>query len=201
MDRRWLLGGLLIAGGVGVARAVTRRPKFDEDSRVLLIGDSLAVGMRPHFQSLAAEAGIPFEARAVGGTRVDQWIDSNRLLEILRTFQPTHVLISLGTNDAYTPLVAHDVEEHARELVDIIQEAGAHPIWIGAPDLPTPIPCSVPCPGGMFDLRADTLEAIEDAAPYYFDSTDYEIPRSPDRIHPTAAGYAGWAGVVWNWLT
>lgn len=200
MDRRWLLGGLLIAGGVGVARAMTARPKLTPDSRVLLIGDSLAVGMRPHFQALAREEGVPFDARAVSGSRIDQWVESNRLLEVLDLFQPSHVLISLGTNDAYSPFEPEVVADNAEELLETIQEAGAHPIWIGAPDLPEQIPCPS-CPSGTFDLRTDSLIAIEKVAPYYFDSTEYEIPRGPDGIHPTAAGYAGWAGAIWNWLT
>jgi lysophospholipase L1-like esterase len=200
MDRRWILGGVLFAGGIGLVRVLTYRPKLKKNSRILVIGDSLAVGMTPHFELLAKETELPFSARAIGGTRVDQWVDSKKLLSLLDTFQPTHVLISLGTNDAYTPLKPENVNADTQELVAIIKEANANPIWIGAPDLPTPVNCP-PCPSGEFDLRTENLAAIKEAAPYYFDSTTLNIPKSPDGIHPTARGYAGWAGAIWNWLT
>jgi lysophospholipase L1-like esterase len=34
----------------------------------------------------------------------------------------------------------------------------------------------------------------------YFPSDQLAIPRGPDGIHPTARGYAGWAGAIWQWL-
>jgi len=193
VDRRWLLGGVLVAGGIGLARALKARPKLDENSRVLVIGDSLARGMTPHFHTLAEEAELPLLSIAQTGTRVDQWADSPELAEALIGFDPSHVFISLGTNDAYTNFSPEEVAEDVRALVEMIEETDAHVIWIGAPALP-------PSSGGM-PLHPDTLEAIREEAPNYYDSTSLDIPRGPDLLHPTAAGYAGWAGALWNWLT
>lgn len=166
----------------------------------MLIGDSLAVGLNRYFSELSEEAELPYLSGAIGGTRTDQWVESNWLERKLSEFEPTHVLISLGTNDAYTPKSAEATQEDAEELNRIIEESGSFPIWIGAPTLPRIVPCSV-CPDGDFEIRLENLQAIADAAPYFYDSTDIEIPRNPDKIHPTAAGYAGWAGDIWNWLT
>lgn len=193
MDRRWVLGGVLIAGGVGVVRVVTYRPKFTEDSKILIIGDSLANGMAPHFRGLADEEGLPLLAGAVNGTRVDQWKQSRWLLQKLQEFQPTHVLISLGTNDAYTSKTPEEVANSTDTLLDVIEAHNAHPIWIGAPALPE---SSAGAP-----LNEGILDEIRGVVPYYFDSTTLEIPRGPDALHPSAAGYAGWAGFIWNWLT
>jgi lysophospholipase L1-like esterase len=193
MDRRWLLGGLLFAGGVGAVRAITARPKLNAESSVLLIGDSMGVGMAPHFKGLAHEEGLPFETVALTGTRVDQWVNSNRLLQKLNLIRPSHVLISLGTNDAYSGKTPENIHENTKELVEIIKEFNANPIWIGAPSLPERT-------GGV-DLHVDNLLAIRSGTPYYFDSSTLTIPRGPDDLHPTAAGYAGWAGAIWNWLT
>lgn len=184
---------MLFAGGVGIVRALTYRPRLDETSRVMLIGDSFANGMAPHFQALATEEGLPFIAGAVVGTRTDQWVSSNWLTRKLVEFQPTHVLVSLGTNDAYTDFTPEEIAERAETLVDIIEAAGAHVIWIGAPPLPS-------IHGGN-PLNVASIQAIIDAAPYYYDSSDLDIPRSPDGLHPTATGYAGWSGMVWNWLS
>ena len=193
MDRRWLLGGVLLAGGYGFVRAVTYRPKLDESSRILLLGDSLAQGMLPHFRGLALSADLPYVGAGLPGTRIDQWTNSQWLRQKLSTFAPTHVLISLGTNDAFTNKSPEEVAASAASLIETVKASGAHPIWIGAPALPETY-------GGR-PFHEDILEAIRAEASYYFDSTEYVIPRGPDNLHPSAAGYAGWAGVVWNWLT
>lgn len=153
----------------------------------------MGVGMAPHLRGLALEADIPLASIAKVGTRVDNWADSQLLVESILEFEPTHVFVSLGTNDAYTVRHPSEVADDAKELVELIEEADAHVIWIGAPNLP------VISNGHAIDEAI--LVAIKDAVPNYFDSTNLDIPRSPDRLHPTAAGYAGWAGALWNWLT
>lgn len=194
VDRRWILGGLLgVGGGICLVRALTSRPRLNEDSRVLVIGDSLAKGMAPHFKALAQDDELPLVSGAIEGTRVDQWVDSSWLRQQLDEFEPTHVIISLGTNDAYTNFDPDAVGADAEELDRLIRDAGAAPVWIGAPDLPDQ--------SSGKPINTDVLDAIEDSATYYFDSTDYEIPRGNDNLHPTATGYAGWAGVIWNWLS
>lgn len=193
VDRRWLLGGVLFAGGVGLVRALTYRPKFDENSRVLVIGDSMARGMSPHLRLLAEEADLPFLAMAENGTRISQWANSPNLASALIDFDPTHVLVVLGTNDAYTQKPAEVIGNDAADLVELIEETDAHVIWIGAPELPLA--------SAGAELDEDILATIQNEAPYYFDSADLQIPRGPDDLHPTARGYAGWAGAIWNWLT
>ena len=193
MDRRWLLGGILLASGFGFIRAVTARPKLEKDSRLLLIGDSLSQGMLPHFRVFAEEAGVPYIGSGIPGTRIDQWAASNWLEKTLAEFKPTHVLVSLGTNDAYSNLSPQSVQQSAKTLIEKIQLAGAHVIWIGAPALPETY--------GKNILHEDTLQVVQGVAPYYFASQEYSIPRGPDNLHPSVQGYAGWAGAIWNWLT
>ena len=192
MDRRWILGGLLLAGGIGVAKIVTAHPKVRDDTRLLLIGDSLAQGLSPHLKELATDERIPHLGAGVSGSRVDQWIDSQWLASALDEFGPTLVLISLGTNDAYSNFSPEQVVEHVRSLLARIPE-DVEVVWVGVPGLP-----------GSYSGRSpnvDMLEGIEDEAPYYYESHELEIPRGPDALHPTARGYAGWAGDLWDWLT
>jgi lysophospholipase L1-like esterase len=170
VDRRWILGGLLLAGGIGVARIVTAHPKVRDDTRLLLIGDSAGVS----------------------GSRIDQWIDSQWLTSALEEFGPTLILISLGTNDAYSNFSPEQVVEHMRSLLARVPE-DVEVVWIGVPGLPASYSGRSP--------NLDMLEAIEGEAPYYYESHDLEIPRGPDALHPTARGYAGWAGDLWDWLT
>lgn len=189
VDRRWLLGGLLIAGGVGLVAAATRRPKLSEKSRVLLIGDSMAVGLDPHMRELAEESGIEaYASRAIVGTRIDQWAASAALDKELESFQPTLILVSLGTNDEALGEGAADRQElYLDELLEKLQATGAEVVWILPPALPFP--------------THGVTELIREKAPFYFTSDRLDIPRSPDGLHPNAAGYAGWSGAIWRWLS
>lgn len=193
MDRRWLLGGVLLAGGFGFIRALTYRPKLESDSRLLLIGDSLAQGLLQYFRGFASDAGLAYVGIGLPGTRVDQWLLSERLSQKLAEFKPTLVLVSLGTNDAYSNISPAAVKKNTEALVEKIKSSGAQVIWIGAPAMPE-----------TYDgrpLHEETLQAIKSVAPYYFPSEEYVIPRGPDSLHPSVQGYAGWAGAIWQWLT
>lgn len=187
-DRRWLFGGLLLAGSVGLAAAATRRRLLREETRLLLIGDSLAQGLLPHMRTLAGEEGISaFDGRGIVGSRIDQWSRSAWLDEALGTFQPTLVLISLGTNDEATSPGA--VEREADDLallISKVEATGAAVAWIGPPALPFP--------------RQGVSDLIRQSVRYYFPSEELEIPRAPDGLHPNVSGYAGWAGAIWSWL-
>ena len=188
MDRRWILGGLLVATGVGLAAIATRRPKIGENSRVLLFGDSMAVGLDQHMRQLAAEAGVPYTGKGIVGTRLDQWDDSAWLDQTLASFQPTLILVSLGTNDEATAPGAIDRQApHLAALLEKLDRTGAAVVWIGPPHLPFP--------------RQGVSDMIRENVPFYFESENLDIPRGPDNLHPNAAGYAGWAGAIWQWLT
>jgi lysophospholipase L1-like esterase len=192
VDRRWILGGLLVAGGVGVARLVAARPKIREDTRLLLIGDSMAEGLRPHIRALATEQGIPYVGGSVVGSTIADWLDSFWLESELEQFAPTLVVIVLGTNDAFTSYTPEQVAEHARMLLGKIP-LDAEVVWVSPPALPERYAGRSPNPA--------IVDAIDEQAPHWFESTDWVIPRGPDALHPTAHGYAGWAGVIWDYLT
>jgi lysophospholipase L1-like esterase len=189
VDRRWLLGGLLTVLGVGLVAAATRRPKLTEKSRVLLVGDSMAVGLDPHMRELAGESAVEaYAGRGITGSRIDQWARSDWLESELESFRPTIVLVSLGTNDeALGRGAAERQAPFVDELLEKLRASGAEVVWIGPPTLP-------------FEEHG-VSELIESRVPFYFRSAELDIPRSPDGLHPNAAGYAGWSGAVWRWLS
>jgi lysophospholipase L1-like esterase len=168
-----------------------RGPKITPGSRVLLVGDSLAVGMTPHFAELAKEQRLPLESLALTGSRIDQWAGSQKLAERLATFRPTLVVVSLGTNDEYMQGDAVGRQRpYLAELVGKVHASGAELAWVGPPTLPKPKS------NGIASL-------IQEHVPReaYFHSETLGIPRGPDKLHPTAVGYAGWAGAIWRWLS
>lgn len=174
-----------------------------------MFGDSMAQGLDPHMKALAKDAGIPYFVAAVPGTRIDQWAASKKLDQYLADFQPTITLVVLGTNDAYMMgSVWQKQEPHVQLLLDKLRtfsnvnvndaagphySAGTEIVWIGPPALPANHM-------GM-SLDQDFLLALAEAAPNYFASDELEIPRGPDGLHPSVAGFAGWAGRIWAYLT
>lgn len=191
-DRRWVYAGLGVAAigsAIGLVRILKAPRVRPGKSRVFLVGDSLAVGLAPHLKTLFAETGIPFAHLAKSGTRIDQWANSQVLQQKLTEFSPTLILVSLGTNDEYLPEGA--VERQRPYLAQLVENLEPHAelVWIGPPTLPKQS-------NGIVAMLRQEL-----ASSYYFSSDKLTIDRGPDRIHPTARGYAAWAGSIWRWLS
>lgn len=107
VNRSWVLGGLLVAAGVGLVRGLTgSRVRLTQNSRILLLGDSMAQGLGPQIKALATDVRLPYLGYGIPGTRLETWANSQWLDDALTEFQPTMTLVSLGTNDAYeaTPI-------------------------------------------------------------------------------------------------
>lgn len=194
--RMWVYAGLALAG-VGVARLLSRGgPKVTKESRVLVLGDSLAVGLGPLIRVLGRDEGITVDHLAKSGSRAQEWAQSPALALKLGQYRPTLVLVSLGTNDTYAGNAIQTQLPWAQRLAKLLRDAGAEVAWIGPPALPNPH-------GGM---RADEayLRALRGGGvvpdPAYFHSEAMEIPRAPDNLHPSVRGYAGWAAKAWAWL-
>lgn len=184
--RAWIWGGIAIAAGIGLVVTlsdVRRDPASPK--RVLLIGDSLAEGLSVPLRALVEGQGALFRADGRSGTTIGDWARANWLGDLLTSFGPDLVLVSLGTSDmrlgdptTEAPLV--------RALVARAEAAGAEVVWLEPPDMPF-------ADGGVRQM-------VTDEAPEVFPSDALDIARGPDDIHPTAKGYAGWAGAIWRWL-
>lgn len=204
-SRQWLYAGLVLVAGLGMARLLNG-PRITRGQRVLLIGDSLAVGLGPHLSALAKEAGAELKVLAKSGTRIDQWASNKELRTLLESYRPDVVLVSLGTNDSY--MQGADVVAKQRAQLEKLYEllttwprskdyglGPEHLVWIGPPTLPKPVATGIPA------MIQDAAGSALSPRYHYFHSEKLPVPRGPDGIHPTARGYAGWAGAVWHWLS
>jgi len=202
--KAWIYAGLVLAGGVGAAAAVSSigRPLLKKGDRILFVGDSLSVGLNRPIKALAQEAGYEYAHIGKVGSFTSLWANESaeggQFTTLLRTFKPTLVLVSLGTNDEWIPKnnpskqVLSLQKPHVDRLVAKIQSLGARIAWIGPPQHNY-----VPAP----DFRAYIQKLVGKGS--YFHSERYTIPRQPppDNVpHPTVRGYALWAGVIWRWL-
>lgn len=191
-SRHWLYAGLALATGYGVVRLIEGPQLKYGVSRVLLVGDSLAVGLGPYLSELSKPRRVAFDSMGVVGTRIDQWSSNPALKDRLASFQPTLVLISLGTNDAYMMggiQTVADQRARLRELLTLIKGSGADYVWIGPPTLP-----AAKNPWMVAMIRDEV------ATGHYYHSERLDLPRGPDGLHPTIKGYAGWAGLIWSHL-
>lgn len=159
-------------------------------TRVLLIGDSLAVGLDPRLAKHARACSTPYAAVVKGGTGVLHW--RPQMAELLATHQPDVVLISLGGND-YWRMEGHPTQGGAAvrqaipELVEEIRQSGATPLWIR---------WLIPIPD-----RPGVDAAWRGTGIAYYDTEPLNLPRpTGDPYHPTGAGFDRLAEGLWPWM-
>ena len=196
MDRTWLYAGLLLVGGVGLSKVLKQGPTIRRGERLLLFGDSLAVGLAPPLGQLCKDNGVLFDAVGQVGSTVGMWAGSTSLSSSLRqklSLKPKVVLCSLGTNDEALTIASARAELGGIDtLKTLVEASGAKLGWVGPPKF---------LPGISFKPNGFTA-MIRQAIPGadYFPSETLDIPRGGDNLHPTVRGYAGWAGQIWQWM-
>lgn len=214
-NRAWIYVGIAASTltAVGLVELLGA-PTLRAGDRLLLVGDSLAVGLTVPLGALCRDNGIAFQAVATVGTRIDQWASSPALVEALDTFQPTIVLVSLGTNDAYMrPQPGQDIGARQAPYLETLlskiesyphlSDSGSGPraiVWLSPPTLPK---AAVSLPSVMALIESEHQIALPRIKPRiaFFPTQSLTLQRGPDGIHPVASGYAAWAGALWQWLT
>jgi hypothetical protein len=167
----WIIGGTLLAVGVAAAAdTFAATPK-----RVALIGDSLAAGLTAPMTALAKASGVPFQAEGHVGSTVAQWLATPSWGAWVAGFQPSVVLVELGTNDYANP---------APSLAQYRQLAAKFPgaVWVMPPVQPF---------NALTKVRAVISEI---GVPVIPAMTGLQF--GSDGIHP--ANYAPWAQFIWG---
>lgn len=188
--RLFVYAGVLAVGVGTAAAAFAGPPKIKAGMRVFLLGDSLAAGLNRPLSALARDHKVVLESMTIPGTRIDQWANKAALYSAIQKFKPDLILVSLGMNDEYQKVNAR--AKQAPHLSALLSGLRRHaPVaWIGPPRLPKPKS------NGAIPLILESVPSH-----MYFPSQKLEIPRAPDKLHPTTAGYAGWAAKIWDWIT
>jgi hypothetical protein len=194
VDRRLIYAAILTAAGVGLARTV-RGPRIKRgSSRLLVLGDEMAMGICPPIRALGSEIEVKVECLARAGTTIDYYAagpGAAALDQQLKQQRPTLVLVLLGTND--DRMTGSAIAQRQRPFLDALLSklgsGGSEVLWIGPPRTPW-------APRGIPELVRSALPKSA-----YFRSDALAIPRGPDGLMPTARGFAGWAGSVWRWIS
>lgn len=186
--KSWLYAGLALAAGVGVVSilsrpaegvgAVERRPSAGK--RVLLVGDSLAVGLGPPLKRLASDRGVGVAYDGKPGTSVADWASLPTIEKDLKRDRFDLVLVCVaGSPEASASALQRDMIAVVRKA----SAAGAKVVWVQPPGAPQPAHAASAALGVPV-----------------FPTSALDVPLGPDGVHPTAIGYAGWAGALLSWL-
>ena len=192
---RWFVGGLVTVGWAGtLAVSLMRRKGLSGKAPLptLLVGDSMGVGLTSPLRM----AGMPIHSIAIEGKTVDYWVNQGLpTLQHELASKPGGVLVVLGTNDAYAgDAYAPTAAAAAQKLLAAIEAAGALTFWIGPPKLPASYGGHAPSQA-VLDAIRNAVDTFPPGA-FWIESGDLTIPRSPDQLHPTGAGYAYWSDLI-----
>lgn len=164
--------------------------------RVLLVGDSLALGLTSPLAAEAKKYGIDLHGDGRTGTTAKQWVTGGWLAKDIADVQPGMTLISLGTNDAMGDLSNFGSE--IQTLIDQATSGGGVVGWIGMPSF-DPEKTHFP-PGNVDKARQILKDTLSARGIQVFPSDAHTFaPRAPDGIHMTPASYAAWASDVAGW--
>jgi hypothetical protein len=152
---------------------------------VLLLGDSMAEGLRPSLQKRVEAAGGRFEADAWQSSTIIGWVGTGRLKQMIERYRPDIVFISLGSNE----LQARKPEGRAPLVKRMVEALGARPAyWIGPPSWKTD--------RGLLRVIEENFQPGR-----FYNAGNLQVTRQRDGKHPTTEGFAQWTELVWDWYT
>lgn len=168
----WLVGAVVVGALLLLARRSSAPSSIRVSGPVALAGDSIAVGLSAPLGRLVRALGAQFFWDAESGTSARQW--RSRIDSVLAR-RPRTVLVNLGGNDAASPALTAEFAANMRVIVNKIRAAGAQPILLEPPGRPSPSFAVIQ--QGLRSTGAIVL--VPSPA----------LPRAPDGVHFTAAGY------------
>lgn len=192
--------GVLVVGGIGFA--YSRRmisspfapPPLVSGESVLLLGDSLGVGMSQHLANALAPAGVHLDAEAHVGWNAKQ---VRKAYEADASMVGDAVVISLGSNDAAMMDPSVEAEDVAALVATARARGAKRVVWIVAPNFarspPPPPATSAKQMAFRALMEAQTVEVMEP-------SDEVVAMIGGDGIHLPPNGYAAFGQQVAAWL-
>jgi len=154
---------------------------------LLLIGDSLAVGMSQEFTNLSKKSNLIPKIYAKNGTTISYWLP--KIDQILEKENPQIVYISLGTNDA----LGYDLNFNTKidQFVQVLEKRNIKYIWILPPNISI----------HKIPKINVTRDLIKKRILVFYESNLYHTPPMGDGIHMSNQGYIEMARGAWKKLT
>jgi lysophospholipase L1-like esterase len=149
-----------------------------------MVGGGLCRALEPRF----ARDGSRFIRDVWESGSIESFADSDRLPRLIAHYDPDLVLLTLGAND-----VGGNVTDYLAKKIDKVvvmtQKPGPRDcIWIGPPKW------RVNGKPVVDMIRAHAAPCV------FFDSTDIEMQRKTDKVHPDEKGGDQWAVAFWHFF-
>jgi lysophospholipase L1-like esterase len=149
-----------------------------------MVGGGLCRALQPRF----AVEGTKFIRDVWESGSIENFGDSDRLPKLIAKHDPDLVLLTMGAND-----VGGNVTDYLGKKIDKIvamtQKGHARDcVWIGPPKW------RVNGKPVIDMIKAHVAPCV------LFDSTDIEMQRKPDKVHPDEKGGDQWAVAFWHWF-
>jgi hypothetical protein len=152
--------------------------------KILLIGDSMVQELELIFAPICAKNHHQFRSIAIQSTNIQTYAQTDTLEKMIKEFEPTLVIIVLGSNELTIP----DIESRRPYVNKILQVIGERKVvWVGPPNWRKDT--------GMNDFLAEIMD--EDR---FFRSANLKFKRKTDGIHPTHEASVMWSDSIFYWL-
>jgi hypothetical protein len=149
-----------------------------------MVGGGLVRALQPRF---AAE-GTKLVRDVWESGSIEGFAEADRLPKLIARHDPDLVLLNLGANDVGGNINAY-LAKKIEKVAAMTQEGGPRDcVWIGPP---------------RWKVDGAPVVALikQHVAPcVFFDSTDIEMHRKPDKIHPDERGGDEWAVAFWRFF-
>jgi hypothetical protein len=167
--------------GLNSDRAIT----LDSNKqRILLIGDSMTEILVKALSNYCEENHHNLKSVVWVSSSISGWNKSQRLKNFVNEYNPTFVMIVLGSNELFTPN-SPAREKNIKELIS--QADPADIVWIGPPNWKPD--------KGLYDQLVDVLGSDR-----VFESKNLTFKRQKDGIHPTFESSGYWTDAISEWI-
>lgn len=156
----------------------------EASQRILLIGDSMIEWLRLRLASWCRESGYALYVVIWPSSNLIWWGKSDTLRAFIERYQPTYVLIGLGSNELLVPAI----EKRKPYIERLLQQVGDLPVvWIGPP-------------AWQEDMGIIAFMRRRMGPGRYFSSERLTMKRLEDGAHPLPTEAYRWADTLVAYL-
>lgn len=151
---------------------------------LFIFGDSMTFNLALRLAQYAKENGHTIHSVNWDSSNTKIWAESDTLDYYINLYRPTHIFISLGSNELYFK----DPYSRAPYVKTILSKIDTIPyVWIGPPNWKE-------------DTGINNMLDEMCARGSFFRSEGMEFKRKKDNIHPTRESSALWIDSIMRWL-
>jgi anti-anti-sigma regulatory factor len=152
--------------------------------RILLVGDSMGQSVFFALQKYCKNNGHQLFLEAVESSTLVWWSKNDTLAKLIEKYDPTYIIISLGSNELFVP----KIEKRKPHLENILAQIGDIPfIWIAPPNWKEDT--------GINEMLVNTIGEKK-----VFFSKDLKMERMKDGAHPTWKAAFYWVDTISSWI-